>query len=81
MNESPFTPEELDEASRYEIVIRWSDTDQLFLASVPQLPGVITHGATPAEAADRVIEVAADWIYGSRILGEPVPDPVPLSVS
>jgi predicted RNase H-like HicB family nuclease len=73
--QSPFTEEELAEASRYEIVIHWSQRDQLYIASVPELPGAKTHGSTPAEAAERVVEVAADWIYGSRQLGHEVPAP------
>jgi predicted RNase H-like HicB family nuclease len=71
----PFTPEELAEASRYEIVIQWSDEDQVFIASVPELPGARTHGDTPAEAAEKAVEVAASWIYGSRQLGHAVPAP------
>jgi predicted RNase H-like HicB family nuclease len=72
---SPYTAEELAEASRYEIIIHWSEEDQLFLASVPELPGTITHGKTPAAAAERVVEMAAAWIYGSRQAGHPVPPP------
>ena len=72
---SPYSEEELAEASRYEIVIQWSEEDQLFLASVPELPGTITHGKTPAAAAERVVEMAAAWIYGSRQAGHPVPEP------
>jgi predicted RNase H-like HicB family nuclease len=74
---SPYTPEELAEASRYEIIIHWSEEDQLFLDSVPELPGTITHGETPAAAAERVVEIAAAWIYGSRQLGHSIPEPRP----
>ncbi len=31
---------------KYEIIIYWSDEDQLYLAEVPDLPGCITHGDT-----------------------------------
>jgi predicted RNase H-like HicB family nuclease len=72
---SPYTAEELAEASRYEIVIQWSEEDQLFLASVPELPGTMTHGKTPAAAAERVVEIAAAWIYGTRHQGLSVPLP------
>jgi predicted RNase H-like HicB family nuclease len=71
----PFTAEELAEASRYEIVIQWSEEDQVFIASVPELRGAKTHGNTPAEAAEKAVEVAASWIYGSRQLGHEVPEP------
>jgi predicted RNase H-like HicB family nuclease len=72
---SPYTEEELAEASRYEIRIHWSKEDQLFLASVPELPGTITHGKTPAAAAERAVEMAAAWIYASRQAGHPIPKP------
>jgi predicted RNase H-like HicB family nuclease len=71
----PFTAEELAEASRYEIVIHWSDEDQVFIASVPELTGVVTHGNTPAQAAENAVEVAALWIYASRKQGQPIPEP------
>jgi predicted RNase H-like HicB family nuclease len=71
----PFTPEELAEASHYEIVIQWSEEDQIFIASVPELTGVVTHGNTPAEAAENAVEVAALWIYASRKQGDPIPEP------
>src|SRR5918996_4015960 len=56
---SNYTDEELAEASRYEIVIHWSEEDQVYIASVPELTGVVTHGNTPAEAAENAVEVAA----------------------
>jgi predicted RNase H-like HicB family nuclease len=61
----PFTAEELAEASRYEIVIHWSEEDQVYITSVPELAGTKTHGNSPAEAAEKGVEVAAHWIYGS----------------
>jgi predicted RNase H-like HicB family nuclease len=72
---SPYTEEELAEASRYEIIIQWSAEDQIFLAFMPELPGTTTHGDTPAAAAERVVEIGAAWIYGSRQLGHAVPAP------
>jgi predicted RNase H-like HicB family nuclease len=72
---SHYSDDELAEASRYEIVIQWSDEDRVYIARVPELPGAITHGDSPAEAAEKVVEVAAHWIYGSRQLGHDVPPP------
>lgn len=40
----------------YTIVLKWSDEDQAYLATVPEL-GVTTHGNTLAEALDMVLEV------------------------
>ncbi|MEA2584781.1 MAG: hypothetical protein QOF33_2866 [Thermomicrobiales bacterium] len=81
MLESPFTPEELAEASRYRIVIQWSDEDGLFLVSLPEFGGIRSHGRTIAEAAERGVEWAAEWIDSLRRLGEPVPVPAPLAVA
>jgi predicted RNase H-like HicB family nuclease len=72
---SLYTPDELAQASRYEIVIHWSAEDQVYIASVPELPGAKAHGDSPAAAAEKVVEVAAHWIYGSRQLGHKVPEP------
>lgn len=35
----------------YEIRIWWSEEDDAFLAQVVDLPGIMTHGETPEEAA------------------------------
>jgi predicted RNase H-like HicB family nuclease len=81
VNDSPFTPEEIEEASRYQIVIQWSEEDQLFLVSLPEFGGVRSHGRTIAEAAERGVELAAEWIDSLRTLGEPVPVPAALAVA
>jgi len=45
------TTEQRDAVRRYALVIEWSDEDAVFLAVAPDLPGVVTHGRTRAEAA------------------------------
>jgi predicted RNase H-like HicB family nuclease len=75
MDDAEFTSEEIAEARRYPMVIRWSDEDQLFLVSLPAFGGVAGHGRTVAEAAERGIEMAAEWIDSYRQLGRPIPVP------
>ncbi len=70
-----FTAEEWAEARRYPLVIRWSDEDGLFLVSLPDFGGVTSHGETAAEAAERGVEMAAEWIDSYRQLGRPIPAP------
>jgi predicted RNase H-like HicB family nuclease len=79
--DSPFTPEELAEASRYQVVIQWSEEDRLFLVSLPELGGVRSHGRTIAEAAERGVELAAEWIDAMRTLGESIPAPAALAIA
>ena len=35
---------------KYEIIIYWSNQDQVFIAVVPELPGCMAHGSTPEAA-------------------------------
>lgn len=72
------TPEELAEASKYQIVINWSDEDQIFIAEVPELPGVMTHGKTLGEAAEMAAESAALWLSAARYMDHPIPEPAAL---
>jgi predicted RNase H-like HicB family nuclease len=78
---SPFTADELAEASHYGIVIQWSAEDRVFLATVPDLPGVIAHADSPGEAATKAVEFAAHWIDGSRRLGDSIPEPRSLAIA
>jgi DNA-binding transcriptional regulator YiaG len=68
-------PSELDRARRYSLVISWSDEDDAYLVNVPELPGLQTHGATPAEAAENGERSIALWIESNRRLGHPTPPP------
>jgi predicted RNase H-like HicB family nuclease len=70
-----FTPDEIAAARRYPLVIRWSEEDDLFLVSLPDFGGVTGHGRTAAEAAERGVEMAAEWIDSYRQLGQPIPAP------
>jgi DNA-binding transcriptional regulator YiaG len=69
------TTEELAEAHRYAIVIEWSDEDDAFIVSVPDLPGLHTHGATRQEAADMGDEAIAVWLSSDRAIGHATPPP------
>ena len=53
-----------EKVRRYAMVIEWSDEDQLFLVSIPDLPGAHTHGRTRAEAAAMGEEVIALLLDG-----------------
>jgi predicted RNase H-like HicB family nuclease/DNA-binding XRE family transcriptional regulator len=73
------TAEELAEAHRYPLLIEWSAEDDAFIVSVPDLPGVHTHGATREEAAAMGDEVVAVVVGYLRSAGRPVPPPSPYS--
>jgi predicted RNase H-like HicB family nuclease len=52
---------------RYTVQIVWSDEDQAFLASVPEMPGCMADGATHAEALENVQVVAKEWLEVAHV--------------
>lgn len=61
--------------SKYEVIIYWSDEDQVFVAEVPELPGCSAHGATQELAVASAQEAIHLWIESARELGDPIPQP------
>ena len=60
---------------RYLVEIFWSDEDEGYIATVPDLPGCSAFGATPEEAAHEVQDAVTAWIEACRAAGDPVPAP------
>lgn len=63
------------EYERYSIEIQWSVEDELYVATVPELPGCQVEGKTHLEAARRVQDAIASWIHGYQQQGLPIPPP------
>lgn len=68
---------DIDEARKYSMVIAWSPEDDAYVVSVPELPGLHTHGETPSEAEEMGEEVIALWLAAHQDLGRPVAPPSP----
>ncbi len=60
---------------KYEIVLYWSDEDQVFVAEVPELPGCMAHGKTQEMALTSAKKAIRLWIDTAREFGDPVPAP------
>ena len=60
---------------RYEITLYWSQSDDAFIAEVPELPGCAADGETYQEALANAEVVIREWIETARELGRPVPAP------
>ena len=58
---------------RYEIIIFWSDEDDVFIADVPQLPGCKVHGSSQKEALENTQEAIDLWLEIARKFGDPAP--------
>lgn len=61
--------------SGYAINVFWSDEDDAYVASVPDLRGCSAHGDSPEEAV-REVEIAKRlWLESARAHGDPIPEP------
>jgi predicted RNase H-like HicB family nuclease len=63
------------EHHHYSMLIQWSDEDQAYIVTVPELAGCRTHGFTYEEAVQRGQEAIEGWIEDARAWGEAVPAP------
>ena len=61
--------------SKYEIILFWSNEDEIFVADVPELPGCMVHGATPEAALANVKEAIQLWIDTAKEFGDFIPEP------
>ena len=59
----------------YSMVIQWDAQARIFVATVPELPGCITHGKTYEEAARQGQDAMRSWIMAAREAGHPLPRP------
>ena len=60
---------------KYEVIIYWSDDDQVFIAELPELPGCMAHGESQESALKNAQEAIQLWIDTANEFGEPVPVP------
>jgi predicted RNase H-like HicB family nuclease len=60
---------------RYEIIIHWSNEDEVLIAEVPELPGCMAHGVTQESALQNIKEAIQLWIDTAQEFGDPIPEP------
>ena len=61
--------------SKYEMILYWSDTDNAYIAEVPELAGCMADGRTYQEAVKNAQTVIKEWIETAKSLGRPIPEP------
>ena len=60
---------------KYELIIYWSEVDNLFIVEVPELAGCMADGSTYSEAVDNAQTNISEWIETANMLNRPVPKP------
>jgi len=63
------------EELHYSMVIEWSDEDNTYIVTVPEIPGCMTHGDTYEEAVQQGKDSIETWVEASKRLGRPIPEP------
>jgi predicted RNase H-like HicB family nuclease len=61
--------------NKFEVVVYWSEQDGHFLAEVPELPSIITDGATRAEALHNAEEMIDAYLKAAHEASWPIPLP------
>lgn len=60
---------------KYERIIYWSEDDQKWIVDVPELPGCMADGETPAIALENVECIIEEWLETAEELGRKIPQP------
>lgn len=60
---------------KYEVIIYWSDEDDVFIAQVPELPGCMAHGDTHEAALREANAAISLWLDTATEFGDPIPEP------
>jgi predicted RNase H-like HicB family nuclease len=60
---------------KYEIIVYWSETDQAYIAEVPELSGCMADGKTYVEAIQNAIIIISEWLETAEKLGRIIPEP------
>ena len=57
----------------YSMVIQWEPLDEIYVVTVPELPGCRTHGKTYEEAVAQGQDAIDTWVYGENPVTLPKP--------
>ncbi len=61
---------------KYSVHIAWSQEDNAFIASVPELPGCMADGPTQQKAIKNLDVIISEWVETATELGREIPQPV-----
>lgn len=62
-----------DDYDHYSVIMEWDATDRIYVVTVPELPGCMTHGSTLEEASSQAKDAIEGWVDACRAWGHPIP--------
>ena len=60
---------------KYEVIVFWSEEDDLYIAEVPELIGCMADGSTYEEAIRNAQVIITEWIETAKELNREIPKP------
>ena len=69
------TNDAAEEYRHYSMLLQWDPEDGIYVVTVPELPGCMSHGATYVEAVRQGQDAIDSWVAVSRSEGRPIPRP------
>jgi predicted RNase H-like HicB family nuclease len=60
---------------KYEMIIYWSEQDEVYIVEVPELPGCMADGPTISRAVRNAQTVIREWVETASHLGREIPVP------
>ena len=67
--------------SKYRILIYWSESDDCFIAEVPELAGCMSDGKSKIEALQNAEVIINEWLETAKMLNRPIPEPSHIQVA
>ena len=67
--------------AHYSMNIQWDEDDQIYVVTVPELPGCRTHGSTYEEAVRQGQDAITSWIMVAQELRRPIPAPKVMKIA
>lgn len=64
----------------YPMIIDWSEEDQVYVVTMPDLPGCRTHGDSYEEAARNGQDAVESWVTAVVDGGRPLPPPAHMGI-
>ncbi len=61
--------------SKYEIILYWSDEDNVYVAEVPELPGCMAHGNTQEDALRNTKDAIQLWLDTAKEFNDVISEP------
>lgn len=68
-----------DDYGHYSMLLEWDPADEIYVVTVPELPGCPQHGKTAEEAVEQGKDAIESWIESARAGGSAIPGPRPFA--